>query len=413
MVQSGVTTSVSWLSDTSLVYAKRTDPTVQGSHFYDLYIFDLKNKKEKRLTHSARTQEPDVSSQYGKIVCVVQKDGTCNLCIYDLQQNTLKMITEFSKGEQILAPRWMPDGRIVFSFDEGKKSRAIACVDSSGSEFTYLIKNRWDNRDAFPGPEGKKLYFSSDSSGIFNVYCLNMETGNSTVLTAVPGGAFMPAVDRNEKLTFSLFTADGYKIAYMDSISNSAIPKQRYVSPYQKIREWRDSQKIAISSYDDTKIPDYESKPYKKMLSKLSFFPRIMSDYPGKIKLGAYFTGSDFLDKIFIFGGAALNTQFDTDLFCIFNYRELYPTLFLEAYNQRRHTSIEERDYSFNLIEVDLGADWPFGDNHKLRTAYIFSRYDAGMSFEEQNQKIDFSYNYHLGNDLQIKWDYRALKPSV
>jgi len=413
MLRSGVTSSVSWLSDTSLVYAKKIDLTFQGSHYYDLYTYDLEKNKEKRLTHRARTQQPDVSSEYGKIVCVIQEDGTCNLVIYDIKKEKLKKITQYHNGEQIHIPRWMSDGRIVFTFSEGSSSRNIACIDSSGSEFEYLIKDGHDNRDVFPSSDGTKLYFSSDASGIFNVYCYTIETGRTKQLTSVPGGAFMPSGSKEDRLVFSLFTADGYKIAYLDSVSKTAVQAIQYESPYTEIRDWRDSKLMEISRYNESDVPDYESRPYKPIFSKLSFFPRIMSDYPGKLKLGTYFNGSDFLDKISIFGGAALNFQLDTDLFCMFNYREFYPTLFLEAYNQRRHSTIEERDYSFNLIEVDMGADWPLGDNHMLRTAYIFSRFDASMSFEEQNQQIDFSYNYHLGNDIQIKWDYQGVQPSV
>lgn len=413
MVKFGVTSSVSWLSDTYLVYAKKTALTVQGSHFYDLYRLNLRTKKEKRLTRSARTQQPDVSAEYGKIVCVVQEDGTCNLAVFDLQNNTLKKITHYHQGEQIYTPRWMSEGRIVFTFTEGNSSRNIACIDSSGSGFFYLIRNSHDTRDAFPSANGKQLYFSSDSSGIFNVYCRNIQTGNTKQLTRVIGGAFMPAWGKDDRLVFTLFTADGYKIAYQDSVSEITVQERKYESPFVEIRNWRNSQKIQLSNYDDTQVPDFKSNPYKHQFSKLSFFPRIMSDYPDKLKMGTYFFGSDFLDKISIFGGAAVNFQFDTDLFCIFNYGELFPTLFLEAYNQRRHTKVDDMDYSFNLIEVDVGADWPLGDNQMLRTAYIFSRYDASQSFEEQNQQINFSYNYHLGSEIQIKWDYQGVKPSV
>ena len=413
MIKSGVTSSVSWLSDSVLVYAKKTDLTLQGSHYYDLYLYTCGEKEEKRLTESARTQQPDVSSEYEKIVSVIQKDGTCNLAVYDLDSNTLREITHYQNGEQIFTPRWFSDGRIVFTISQGSGTRNIACIDSSGSGFENLIRNDHDIRDVFPSSDGNRLYFSSDDSGIFNIYCYTLETGSTRQLTSVPGGAFMPSVGNNGRLVFSLFTADGYNIAYLDSVSKTAVKEMTYESPYTKIREWRDSRQMEISYYNDNKVPEYESRPYRHIFSKLSFFPRIMSDYPGKLKLGTYFNGSDFLDKISIFGGAAANFQFDTDLFCIFNYRELFPTLFLEAYNQRRNTDVDERDYTFNLIEVDLGADWPLGDDHILRTAYIFSRYDASMSFEEQNQQIDFSYNYHLGNDIQIRWDYQGIQPSV
>jgi len=411
----GVTSSVSWSPDGErLVYAKKTARTRQGSHYYDLYIYDLNSKKEKRMTRFLRARQPDWSKDGRRFVCVVEEDGTCNLALLRVDGQGLKKITSFENGEQVYSPRWIgEDGSVVFALSEGRAGRDIAIIDSSGSGFRYLIKTENDERDPFPGGDGEVLYYSSDKTGIFNLYRLNRRTGEVAQVSNVLGGAFMPSADKDKQAVYSLFTADGYKIARIDSLV--AIPPQvaSFTTPYQDLALPGDSQEWEIARLNDREVPEYPSRPYKPAYSKLSFLPRVMVDYPGKLKLGTYFYGSDFLDRISLLGGVAVNGLFDTDVFGIFEYKRFYPTLFLEAYQQMRHTSEDEADYRFDLIEADVGADWRLGDRQVLRTGFVFSRYSATMSFEDQGQKIKFPYTYHIGSVLQLRWRYESIPPSV
>lgn len=412
---SGVTSSVSWSPDgKKLVYAKKTARTRQGSHYYDLYTYDLKNRKEKRITRSLRARQPNWSLDGRRLVFIVEEDGTSNLAVVGVNGRGFKKISSFKNGEQIYSPRWFGnDGKIVFALSEERDGRDIAVIDSSGLNLQYLVETEDDERDPFPDVDGKNLYYSSDRTGIFNLYELDLTSGRETQLTNVLGGAFMPSVDPEGRLVYSLFTEAGYKIARIEPVEEIFPEVTLYTTPYREIQEQGDSQEWDISRFDDGEIPDYPSRPYKPLFSKISFLPRVMMDYPQKIKIGTYFYGSDYLDKISILGGVAVNGLIDTDIFGLFEYKRFYPTLFLEAYHQRRHTSDDEFDYSFDLMEVDLGADWRLSDNHLLRSAYVFSRYSAKMSGELQGQEFKFPYTYHIGNVLQFKWTYRKILPSV
>ena len=413
-LRSGVTSSVSWSPDGKrLVYAKKTARTPQGSHYYDLYIYDLETQKEKRITKSLRARQPDWSRDGRMLVFIVESDGISNLAMIGADGLGFKKITSFQNGE-VYSPRWFPDGKkVVFALSETKNGRDIAAVDTSGSDFHYLLRTDSDERDPSFGKDGGFLYYASDRTGIFNLYRMDVNSKSEAQITNVVGGAFMPAVDEKGSLVYSLFQADGYKIARMDSVVSLDPRISSYQSPYQAIREEVSSRHWDIAQFNDLEVPHYSSRSYKPMYSKISFLPRLMVDYPEKLKVGTYFYGSDFLDKISLFGGVAVNGLFDTDAFGIFEYRWLYPTLFLEAYQQMRHTSEEDAKYRFDLMEVDIGADWPISDHHRLRTAYVFSRYAASMTFEEQGQKIKFPYTYHIGNVFQARWEYKVLPPSL
>jgi len=411
-LKSGVTSSVSWSPDgQNLVYAKKTSRTSQGSHYYDLYRFNLKSKKETRITRFKRVREPDWSVNSAKLVCVLEKDGSSNLAVMGLDGNGFKQITHFQNGEQVYSPRWNKDGgRILFALSDTRYGRDIASIDSSGMDFRYEIQTRWDERDPAPGSDGQSILYACDRSGIFNIYRRDIHSGEEEQLTNVLGGAFMPAEDSEQGCIYVSFTADGFKIAR--TVSSGPVDPRRtqYHGPYEHFSKTQNA--FTNPRYDDSDVPKYESSPYKTRYSKIALLPRVMMDYPKKVKVGTYFYGNDYLGKINLLGGFAVNGSMDMDIFGIFEYKKLYPTLFLEAYYQSRHTDYPDADYVFNLMEVDLGADWRLGDKHLLRTAYIYSRYSARMEFED-GQVFKLSYKYHLGNALQAKWTYRAVPSTV
>ena len=43
-----------WISDTQIIYTKRSKPNENGSKFFDLYQYDFDKEKETRLTNDAR-----------------------------------------------------------------------------------------------------------------------------------------------------------------------------------------------------------------------------------------------------------------------------------------------------------------------------------------------------------------------
>ncbi len=105
--------------------------------------------------------------------------------------------------------------------------------------------------------------------------------------------------------------------------------------------------------------------------------------------------------------------MWDTDAFGIFEFRRLYPALFCEIYYQGRHSEQEGTKYRFDLMEVDAGGDWRLGDEHLLRTAFVYSRYSGSMNFIEQGQKIKFGYTYHIGSSFQLRWTHESVLPSL
>ena len=65
---------------------------------------------------------------------------------------------------------------------------------------------------------------------------------------------------------------------------------------------------------------------------------------------------------------------------------------------------------------MDIGADWQITDYNKLRTAYIYSRYqyDGNAKFKYQPVYGKFSSLYHKGSVFQAKWvHHRILRSPI
>jgi hypothetical protein len=418
-----VAPGVSWSPDGDrIAYARRVHAS-DGSRFFDCFLYTLSTRKERRITKRSRFRSPDWSPDGKSLIGVVERDGTSNLVLIGADGKRSRQVTSFTGGEQVFDPKWMGGtGRVVFSMASESGGRDIAAVDTGRGELAWPVRTRHDERDPFPASDGGALYYASDSTGIFDIYRADLRSGETTRLTAVAGGAFSPAVRADGRLAYAGFTAEGFRIAEMDSAAGVRSEPAPYESPYASVARDLSSRRNAV--FEGSRADSsFSSQPYKPVFSKLAFLPRLMIDFPNKPKFGTYFYGSDFLDKYSVFGGAAANGLFDTDAFLAFEFKTTMPTLFVEAYHVSRHTSKEDVDYRNAFLEADIGADWPLGsqtDSYSamssgtgLRTAFQTSRYDAAMEFMTPKAKVKIPYTYHKGNVLQFRWMHRAVPRSL
>ena len=439
-IKGGINSSLSWSPDgQKIVYARKSKPNKYGSHFFDIYMYDLNKKKERPITRNFRAQNPDLSPDGQKLLFVNTKDGTQNIAVLDLKTKKLNYLTQFKEGQQIFAPRWSPNGRvIVFSLTKGE-GRQIGLITADGKTLKVLLADGNDVRDPVFAPNGKEILFSWDRSGIFNIYSIDISSKEKKQLTNVVGGAFMPSVNKDGQLLYNDFNSQGYKIALMEKpvpVEQQQAEYLTYTHPGVYLASG-DNKDIALINrgisdqtihYNDTEVPKYETKPYGLTYGNLAFLPRVMIDY-GTTKVGTYLYSSDILNKYDIFAGFAMNRDFDYDLFGIINYRKFRPTLFLEVYNKVLHheemgdfpltetdTVYTNFNFRYDLTEVDLGLEFKLNDEHALRPAFIYNRYNARYQPEYEYQGQDFpaiKYTYFIGKTFQVAWNYRNFMPSA
>lgn len=221
--------------------------------FNDLYIYDLAEDEECRISARLRAKDPSFSPDGQRIVFVHNEDGTNNLGLIDRDGTDLVYLTNNNDATQYSGPRFSPDGEwLLFSVFRGqdrdiamiradspprpktfkqakakkKKSEdeegeeetievfpdtvAFAHPDSSG--FRAVVASPADERDPHWLPDGSGFVFSSDQSGIFNIYRYRLANDEVEQLTNVIGGAFVPTVAADERVVYSGYHSNDYSL---------------------------------------------------------------------------------------------------------------------------------------------------------------------------------------------------------
>ena len=76
----GVRSTYSWIpGQNKILYSKVTEDNPDWYNVHDLFIYDIDEDEETRLTKNLRANQPNVSHDGEKIVFIYQKDGTTNL----------------------------------------------------------------------------------------------------------------------------------------------------------------------------------------------------------------------------------------------------------------------------------------------------------------------------------------------
>ncbi len=397
-----------------IYYSRPSRPNRRGSIFYDLYRYDLRRRKEERLTKEARAYNPALAPNGKELVYITGRDGTSNLVMYNLENKSKRNLTHFTDGTQVFTASWSPDGRLI-AFDYlVSHGRNLALYDLSCDSIIYRNESDCDTRHPFFSPDGKWLYYSSDETGIFNLYRLNLISGEKELVTNVLGGAFMPAVNSAGELAYVLFDDTAFKISLIKNpqsldLQNATYNRQPATNP---------------GLLPAPEVTVTQAEPYKEQFARLFFLPRLMWDYK-KAKPGFYFYSSEILNRFNIFGGAAVNQYFDRDLFTILEYRQWYPTFYIELYNLSRHIkNIKETinsypaelDYTYYLSEADLGMALPVSGVNRLRFDVSFAKYRTSTNERIPSQAIyqnGFSYDYYRGLNFKMLWQHNTTLPSI
>ncbi len=465
-----VSSSISWSPDGRyLVYARHTKLQPNGSSYNDIFIFDTKRGREFQLTKALRATNPDWSHDGTRIAFVVHSDGLTNLFVltlvelellkqkqywhtayYDLNAHRLvdripgerkkhwkqyyrkvrywgkaiHQLTHFTDGRQIYHPRWAPDDSYLVFDTSIKFARDIARISASGGKMEFILHARYDERYPSFDPRTGELYFACDKTGIFNIYSLNLTTGEIQPHTNVVGGAFMPTVNQEGTLFYSLYRNQGYKIYRIPHVN--AVPEEYldYDTNYEA--------KIPEIEADDRVVHPLPSRPYKRTYGPVGIMPRLVIDY-GTIKPGFYVYTNEILDKLFFLGGADMNLDMEYNLFALFELRLWKPTVFVDFYKQSAkltdsfydpygfYRSSDRIKITFDLMQADLGLRGKYKNSFEWKLAYTYSLYRANIgtfAYKELSTNRLFvsppiRYSYLRGHSLSLALKRSRIYPEV
>lgn len=270
----------------TLLYA-RIDAHRDIYAFHDLFERDLATDHERRLTDGLRAREPDVSRDGRWVTFVTSRAGSAHLWVAERHdvRGTMRELARGPLYTQFYTPRWSPDGRtIAFSRWSPGGFRDVVLVDVATDRLTALTRDRAMDTGPTWSHDGQSLYFSSDRSGVANIYVYRLPTGSLSQLTNVVAGAYQPAISADgQRLVYVGYTSYGFDLFELDLTQVSARPAR----PYPDARPLP----AGTDALFHAESRDYDPLP---TLYPRSYFVDLAADSWGP-QIGVSFAGEDVL----------------------------------------------------------------------------------------------------------------------
>lgn len=175
---------------------------------FDIWRLDLDSQKLTQLTQGVNWNDMPRWSPDGKHIVFTSNRGGGVSSIFLMSEwgEDLRQITHDQRYHS--CPAWHPDGqRIVCTANEQGSGEEIDIwefpVYGDGAPQRLFSGPGIESEPSY-SPDGKKLVFSSAQGGSFDVWELELETGNLRQITDGPSKDFCPA-----------YSPDGSMIAYL------------------------------------------------------------------------------------------------------------------------------------------------------------------------------------------------------
>lgn len=175
----------------------------------------------RRLTEGLRATAPDVSPDGRRVVFTVNRLGTTFLEIADVAGDGSvqgrRDLVPSARFEQAYTPRFSPDGSsVAYSAWTAGGYRDIRVVDVKTGSFRAITRDRALDMQPAWSPDGATLYFTSDRSGVPNIYAYDLAKGALKQVTNARVGATQPAISADNKtLVYVGYTTKGFDLFTM------------------------------------------------------------------------------------------------------------------------------------------------------------------------------------------------------
>lgn len=324
----------------------------------DIYELNVTTQKITRLTKGEHAFDPAISADGRTLVYATIDNGSMNLLKMDLDSRERSFLITTSDSTQIRHPAFSSDGtKIVFQMLKPGRSYNIHVINSDGTRLRLISNDRFRNTAPIWGLNDEVIFFSSDRSGVPNIFAYSLKEQTLYQVTNVLTGVFDPAPSLSGKrLAVTYYSAQGMNIHLTDLRRDT----------WQAVSLER--QDISSSEQRSRQTLQYPELPY----NPLPYLPPKNSPYWGYdehgLQIGGKFTGADLLgehsyslsvlyglkSKRFALDGEYVNKQF-YPIVRVFGYDKANKYTDLALNTQDEKESYVEQEQAIGVdIEVPL-----------------------------------------------------------
>ncbi|TNE92041.1 MAG: hypothetical protein EP330_03560 [Deltaproteobacteria bacterium] len=216
LLQDRGASSFTWRNDSAAFAYSGMHVVNRFNTFSDVYLHELATERTSALTSGARARDPEFSPDGSRLWVVTNAAQTNQLEELTVDRRRVAL-TANDDHEQYGSPRFSPDGSAVAVsvWEDGR--RDLWLYDPEGKPLRRLTADQAPDRQPRWSADGRWLYFSSDRSGIPNIYAIEMATERLFQVTNVRTGALHPSVSPDgTMLAYQQYSADGWDVRILD-----------------------------------------------------------------------------------------------------------------------------------------------------------------------------------------------------
>ncbi len=297
------------------------------SAFYDIHKYSYSYRK---ITAGFRSRFMDIFPDNSKYAVITGANNRYSLIITDKEFKTRNIIINRS-GIQLDNVKVSPQGdRLIFSIKDKNGFTDLVIYNNTTKRFTRLTNDSFNDIQAVWHPDGKRIIFSSDRGGIYNLYEIDIAGKKLKRITNLMGGGFWPDISPDgKKIVFSAYMPQGHAVAIM-KYPDKFIDRDNLIFS------------DLTASFFDKKNEDHRTgiagktliEDYNPVFSGLpsSYIPYMFSQEIYKDKYdtayGLFTYGMDSLMRhIYLIEGNAYAKQKRADINVSYTYTSFYPDI--------------------------------------------------------------------------------------
>lgn len=185
-----------------------------------LFIVDSKDgdRLEKIKLDIDQAASPAISPDGKTAIITGFKDAQPDLFAIDVATKKYRKITNDILYEK--TPRYSPDGKYIYYTSRINSRDQIMRMEASDpTKIEQLTFSDYDSTSPDYDPRTNRVYYASDKTGAYNIYALDLNTGDKLQFTDVIGSNFSPVIfyeGEKRRIAFTSFFKGQYRLFIMD-----------------------------------------------------------------------------------------------------------------------------------------------------------------------------------------------------
>lgn len=251
-----------------------------------IQVLNIENGNIYEIKNQNKLFSPVISPDLKTFAAVeIDVENTISLSVFDLKTGIVKERFKTADNQYLFTPCWDEKGENLYFVSLSTKGKYLASVNLKNKHLQQLTESTFANIKN-PSYSGNHVIFSSDFSGVDNIYSLDLKSKTIAEIASVAFGADYPiASESGSRLLFSNYFSGGYQLGTLNLSQNDFRRKVENLQlQTNTLAENLAAQEIGIPDFSN---PDSVSFPTKKY-SKIGHLFNFHSWAPAYIDVNSY-----------------------------------------------------------------------------------------------------------------------------